>query len=295
VSARGLLVAGSIALDRLEGPFGTVSDELGGSAVYFSLAASLILPVEVVAPVGRDSVTRLEAALGGRQIDLRRLAVLDAPTYRWQARQVEGRNQDLGSQDSIYDAWEPELPPGFTGWVFVGSMRPDRQVQAARQAARASLLAADAMRSYLVSAPKEAHELLELSSWFFCNHEEFAALGGDPAEPDQARVRWGLDGLVVKAGPGGVAAYTAKGYTAAPALSARPVVDTTGAGDALAGAMLARWLQLEGRSDTLGEALAWGVACASITIEGIGVRALAATTPAELRERATEVAALSRR
>jgi len=31
-----LLVAGSIALDTLEGPFGRVTGELGGSALYFA-------------------------------------------------------------------------------------------------------------------------------------------------------------------------------------------------------------------------------------------------------------------
>ena len=39
-----LVVAGSIALDTLEGPFGRVTGELGGSALYFALAASLLGP-----------------------------------------------------------------------------------------------------------------------------------------------------------------------------------------------------------------------------------------------------------
>jgi hypothetical protein len=96
-----LLVAGSVALDRLDGPFGEVKDELGGSAVYFALAASLVMPVRVVAPVGRDAAAAIEAIFRGRSVDLEQLAVVDALTYRWQARQVEGRNHDLGSQDTI--------------------------------------------------------------------------------------------------------------------------------------------------------------------------------------------------
>jgi sugar/nucleoside kinase (ribokinase family) len=295
VSAARLLVAGSVALDRLEGPFGEVQDELGGSAVYFALAASLVAPVELVAPVGRDAAATVEAAFRGRAVDLTRLTVLEAPTYRWQARQIEGRNQDLGSQDSIYDLWRPELTSGPYDWVFIGSMRPDRQVQAARQAATARLLAADAMRSYLVAAPAEARTLLDLCSWFFCNSEEFAVLSGDHGDPQVARARWGLEGLVIKAGPQGVAAYTADGRLSSPALLTRPVVDTTGAGDALAGGMLARWRQLGGKPEGLADALSWGVACASIAIEGIGVRALAAATPERLQSRVAELAALSPR
>jgi sugar/nucleoside kinase (ribokinase family) len=294
VSGSGLLVAGSIALDRLDGPFGSVSDELGGSALYFSLAASLLGPVRIVAPVGKDAVEAVKDVLGDRQVDLSGLSVFDSPTYRWQARQVDGRNQDLGSRDNIYDSWRPQLPEGFDGWVFVGSMRPDRQVEAAEQASGAMLLAADAMRSYLVAAPRQAQRLLQICGWFFCNHEEFEALGGNRRDPEVCRSEWGLEGLVVKSGPEGVAAYTSAGRVAVPALKRRPLIDTTGAGDALAGGMLGRWLETGGRPDGLGDALCWGVACASIAIEEIGVRSLVAATREEVAERAGEVAALSR-
>ncbi|MBO0704317.1 MAG: hypothetical protein J2P39_03265, partial [Candidatus Dormibacteraeota bacterium] len=49
----------------------------------------------------------------------------------------------------------------------------------------------------------------------------------------------------------------------------------TGAGDCLAGAMLARWLDLDADPDKLPEALRWGVAAATIAISDVGVRAIA--------------------
>ncbi len=122
-----LLVIGSVALDTRDGPFGKVHEELGGSAVYFALAASLIVPVAVSAPVGRDGAEQVTRAFEGRPIDTSFLRVIDAPTYRWKAHQEHGRNLDLGSVDRIYDRWEPEIPPDFAGWAFIGSMRPDRQ------------------------------------------------------------------------------------------------------------------------------------------------------------------------
>lgn len=283
----GLLVAGSIALDTLDGPFGHVEEEPGGSALYFALAASLIVPVQLVAPVGRDDVELVKQAVGSRPIDLRFLDVLDAPTYRWRAHQERGRNIDQGSQDSIYDLWEPGLPEAYTGWSFVGSVRPDRQAQLAAGLAASGLLAADAMLSYVRPKPAAAGEVLRRASWYFCNHEEFAALGG--AEPQEFRRRWSLDGLVVKAGALGVTAYTASGAMHVPALTARPVVDTTGAGDAVAAGMLARWLSTGGEPDALRDSLAWGVACASITIEDIGVRGIARATREQLESRVEEV------
>jgi hypothetical protein len=43
-----LLVVGSVALDTVETPFGRVEDALGGSATFFSAAASLFHPVQLV-------------------------------------------------------------------------------------------------------------------------------------------------------------------------------------------------------------------------------------------------------
>jgi hypothetical protein len=266
-----------------------VTGELGGSAVYFALAASLVAPVRVLAPVGTDAVERVRAALVGRAIDLAGLQVLDAPTYRWSARSVAGRNQDLGNRDSIYDAWRPVPPAGFGGWAFAGSMRPDRQLQVVEGLRGAELVAADAMLSYTAAQPGFLPGILEAVGWFFCNHPEFEALGG--AEPDAFRRRWGLAGLVLKDGPRGVTAYSGLGSEHVAAVGDRPVVDTTGAGDTLAGGMLARWRATGGRTDGLREALRWGVACASLAIEAVGIEGIARATPEMLAERLEEVPA----
>jgi sugar/nucleoside kinase (ribokinase family) len=282
-----LLVVGSVALDTRDGPFGKVDEELGGSAVYFALAASLILPVKLAGPVGADGADRVAQAFKGRPIDTTFLKVIEAPTYRWRAHQEHGHNVDLGSSDDIYDSWEPAVPPGFAGWVFVGSMRPDRQAEVTKMLSGAQLLAADAMLSYLQERPPEARDVLRRSSWYFCNHDEFTALGGRDAE--EFRRQWWLDGLVLKGGPKGVTAYTADGAVSVPALTDRPALDTTGAGDAVAGGMFARWLSTGGDRGGLQDALVCGVACASLVIESIGVRGIASATPDLLEKRMAEV------
>ena len=290
---RQLLVAGSVALDTRDGPFGKVEETLGGSAVYFALAASLIVPVKVVAPVGIDGAKRVAQAFSGRLIDIETLQILKAPTYRWRAHQEHGRNVDLGSSDNIYDSWAPSLPEGFDGWAFVGSMRPDRQAQLMKMLGGVEVLAADAMLSYVLARPPEARDVLRRAGWFFCNQEEFAALGG--TDPDEFRRQWWLQGIVVKAGALGVVAYMEDQVVRVPALTDRPIVDTTGAGDALAGGMLARWLSTGGLRGGLQDALVWGVACASITISAIGVKGIAGATRKELDERVAEVEERMRR
>jgi sugar/nucleoside kinase (ribokinase family) len=288
-----LLVAGSVALDTRDGPFGKVVDTLGGSAVYFALAASLIVPVRVLAPVGVDGAKRVMQAFSGRAIDSEMLQILEAPTYRWRAHQDHGHNIELGSRDDIYDSWTPTPPADFAGWAFVGSMRPDHQAELMALLGGAQLLGADAMLSYVKARPPQVRDVLRRAGWFFCNQEEFAALGGK--DPEEFRRQWWLQGLVVKAGVNGLIAYTEYGAMHIPALTERTVVDTTGAGDALAGGMLARWSTTGGQPGGLQDALVWGVACASISIESVGVKGIAKATRAELDERVSEVEECLRR
>jgi sugar/nucleoside kinase (ribokinase family) len=275
-----LLVAGSIAIDSLQG--GRITGELGGSALYFSLAASLLGPVWMVAPVGRDAEERVRERLAAREdIVTAGLEVVDAPTYRWFAEDVHGRNVDLGSRDSIYDAWSPRPPAGYRGWAFLGSMRPDRQLEAAQALAGCGLLSADAMRSYVESGPADALGVIARCDWYFANEEELAVLSCE-SDPGEFRRHHSLAGLVVKRGPGGATVYTEAGEHHEPAMFEPPAVDTTGAGDALAGAMLARWLELEGRPEDLAQALRWGIAAATIAISDIGQRALLRATRPDL-------------
>jgi sugar/nucleoside kinase (ribokinase family) len=287
-----LLVVGSVALDDLTGPFGAVTGEPGGSAVYFALAAALFGPVAVHAPVGRDQAERFRALLtgGAHPIDVSGLVVVEAPTYRWRARQAAGSNIDRGSHDTVYDHWRPSPPPAFAGWAFLGSMRSDRQAEAAAGLPAARLFG-DSMRSYVTSLPDQAAELLRRCRWFFANEQELAALGGNPAAADQFRRRVALEGLVMKSGAGGATVYQETGSIHVPALKSRPVVDVTGAGDALAGGMLARWLALGGGAEAVHDALLHGTACASIAIGDIGVRALARARPIDVEERVAELRA----
>ena len=70
-----LLVVGSVALDSIFTPFGETADALGGSAVYFSVAGSLLHPVQVVGVVGGDyPVNELERLGGARHRLVRRRA-----------------------------------------------------------------------------------------------------------------------------------------------------------------------------------------------------------------------------
>ena len=65
-----ILVVGSVAFDSVETPLGKAERVLGGSASFFSVAASFFVPVNLVAVVGTDFGEKELAAFAGRTIDL---------------------------------------------------------------------------------------------------------------------------------------------------------------------------------------------------------------------------------
>ena len=83
-----ILVVGSIALDSVETPFGKVDNALGGSALYFSNAASLFSPVNIVGVVGNDFDFAEIDYLKAKGCDFSGMTVETGETFRLKADQV---------------------------------------------------------------------------------------------------------------------------------------------------------------------------------------------------------------
>src|SRR5689334_25293189 len=88
-----LLVVGSVALDSLETPFGRREDVLGGSATYFSTAASFFGPVRLVGVAGEDFPEEHVRFLQERGVDTAGLERAAGRTFRWKGRYEFDLNQ----------------------------------------------------------------------------------------------------------------------------------------------------------------------------------------------------------
>src|SRR5260221_13886984 len=65
-----VLVVGSAALDSVETPFGKADNVVGGSGTFFSAAASLLAPVQLVGVVGDDYPLEQLEPLRQRRVDM---------------------------------------------------------------------------------------------------------------------------------------------------------------------------------------------------------------------------------
>src|SRR3972149_297867 len=78
-----LLVVGSVAFDSVRTPFGEVEDILGGSATYFSTAASYFTDVNLVAVGGEYFPAQHLNFLKSRGINTEGLEKQAGKTFRW--------------------------------------------------------------------------------------------------------------------------------------------------------------------------------------------------------------------
>ena len=92
-----LLVVGSVALDSVFTPFGQTADALGGSAVHFSVAASLLHPVRVVGVIGDDFPVDQLDRLTGRGIDWSGVERVRGESFRWKGKY----SYDLQSREKL--------------------------------------------------------------------------------------------------------------------------------------------------------------------------------------------------
>ena len=242
-----LTVAGTVCLDDVTTPAGRRTEQQGGSAVFAALAAAPRVPVHLVAVVGEDGVASMDAALAGTDVDRTGLVIAPGRTRRWRAvhdfeRWVTATEE---SDEGACDDWEPSVPATAAAAevLFLGSMAPHQQL-AVLAASRARLVASDTMTVHIADDAERVWRVVEASHVVFLNRSELAALTGI-AEASWREAAAGLIGrgrvraVVVKAGPLGAAVVTADGIVEREAHPVGAVVDPTGAGDSVAGAMLA--------------------------------------------------------
>jgi sugar/nucleoside kinase (ribokinase family) len=287
-----LLVVGSVALDSIVTPFGEVTDALGGSAVYFSTAASLLTGVRVVGVVGSDYPMAELRKLTPRGVDLSGVEQAPGESFRWKGKY----SFDLSSRETletrlgVFADFKPKLPPGFadTPFVFLGNIHPDLQLGVLDQIREPVLVACDTMNYWIDSARDRLMEVLRRVDLLIVNDEEIRQLSGDWNVHRAAR--WVLDRgpsrVVVKRGEHGALLVEAGRSFFCPAYPLEEVFDPTGAGDAFAGGFLGYIARTgDASSGGLRRGMVYGAAMGSFAVSRFGIGGFDEVTPASLHER----------
>ena len=277
-----LTVVGSIALDTVETPVGKNVEGLGGSAVYFSLAAQHFSPVHLVGVVGEDFPAAHVELLASKDINTDGLERVPGRTFRWSGRYHADVNfrDTLDTQLNVFESFHPKLPEAARAnkFLFLGNIHPALQLEVLGQT-RHSFVALDSMNLWIEIALEDLKKVLAKVDCLILNDSEAKLLTDETNLRRAARkIRdLGPATVVIKKGEHGAMLFSEDGKVfSMPALPLEDVVDPTGAGDSFAGGFMGHIAHTGDTSaENLRRAMVYGSACASHTCEAFGPDRLA--------------------
>jgi sugar/nucleoside kinase (ribokinase family) len=295
-----ILVVGSVAYDTVRTPFGEVTEVLGGSAVYFSVAAAFFADVRLVAVVGEDFAEEHLQLLRERGVDLEGLSRVPGRTFRWRGEYGFDLNEakTLETHLNVFATFRPRIPPAYRECevVFLANIDPDLQREVLGQVAAPRLVAADTMNFWIMGKPESLRETLKQVHTLLINDAEARMLAGEPNLVKAARklLSWGPQSLVIKRGEYGALMFSDGWWFSAPALPLEQILDPTGAGDSFAGGFLGYLANTGNFSlDNIRKAVIMGSVMASFAVEDFSLNRLTRLTYPEIEARYREFKALA--
>jgi sugar/nucleoside kinase (ribokinase family) len=288
-----ILVVGSVAYDTVSTPKGKREKILGGSANYFSVAASLFAPIRVVGVIGDDYKAEDKQILESRKVDLRGLQQVAGKTFHWEGKYEKDMNEaiTLATHLNVFENFHPTIPAEYrdSKVVFLANIDPPLQLQVLEQVKSPRLVAADTMNYWIKSKKTELLKVLEKIDVLLINEAELRDLTGSYNTIRAAKdvMAMGPKVVVIKRGEYGFILFNENRYFILPAFPVDEVVDPTGAGDTFAGGFLGYLAKL-GRDFTredLKQACVHGCLLASFTVQDFGLEGIRRVTMSELDSR----------
>jgi sugar/nucleoside kinase (ribokinase family) len=294
-----ILAVGSVAFDNIATPSGRADNVVGGSATYFSLAASYFTDVRVVAVVGDDFTAEHESILKKHGVDTRGIEHAKGKTFRWGGQYLDNLNEAKTdfTELNVFEKFQPRIPGEYrdSQFLFLGNIHPSLQAAVRRELATVKLTGGDTMNFWIQGANQELRDTLRLVNILLINDGEAKMLAQEPSLPRAARkvLAMGPQALVIKHGEYGATIFFREGAFGvgkhpfrAPALPIEEVKDPTGAGDSFAGGFMGYIAsQPELNREVIKRALFYGGVMGSFAVERFGTERLQSLTRNEIDAR----------
>lgn len=288
-----ILVVGTVAFDSIKTPFGTADHCIGGSATYFSVAASFFSEVDLIAVVGDDFGDEDMAIFHGRKIGLAGLQkVPGAKTFFWRGEYGFDLNaaQTKETQLNVIADFHPKLTKAQQSpdVLFLANIHPELQMDVLTQTHRPRIVALDTMNLWIDISRPALERVFSQVDLVIVNEGEARQFTGEPNIIKAARmiINLGPQTLVIKRGEYGSMMITRDAVFAAPAYPLENVFDPTGAGDTFAGGFLGYLASRREMNDKeLRRAIVFGSVLASFTVEKFSLDRLREITLDDIYER----------
>ncbi len=289
-----LLVTGSIAIDTVKSPYGVSENCIGGSAMYFCMAASFFCPVRLIGAIGSDCPFDLAEVFAGRDVDLAGLEIrAHSKTFRWGGSypdNMDDRRTDYLELNVLAED-PPKVPDSFkdSKYVFLANTTPSLQLQVLEQIPESVFVAADTMDCWIEGHFDNLEILLKKINCLIINEDEARLLAKEHnlIKAAEKILGMGAEVVIIKKGQSGsVMCNDQDDKFILPAYPATEVKDPTGAGDSFAGGLMG-YIAQTGKTDfaTLKTAIAYGTVAASFTIADFSVNGLTSIDRSDIDSR----------
>ena len=289
-----LLVTGSIGIDTVKTPHGHSTDCIGGSAIYFTMAASFFSHVRFIGVVGSDCPFDIPHVFVGRDVDLGGLEIRKtSKTFRWAGTYKETMDDRVTDSIELNVLAEhpPVVPKAFADsrFVFLANTAPRLQIELLNQIESPVFVAADTMDCWITDHLADLRELMTRIHCLIINADEAKLLARqfNLVRAGEQILGMGPAVVIIKKGESGSLLCMKDGSRfVLPAFPAAEVIDPTGAGDSFAGGFMG-YLAGARKTDfgALKTAVAYGTVVASFTIAGFSLNGLTNITRKDIDNR----------
>lgn len=288
-----ILVVGSVALDTIKTPFGHAAEVLGGSATYFSYAASFFSPVRLVAAVGADFPRKHLDLLKTRPIDLDGLQKDSGKTFRWTGFYESDMNaaKTVATELNVLETFRPVVPKHYarTPHVFLANIGPDTQLELLDSMEKPRLVGCDTMNLWISTKADSLNRLLKRVDAFLLNDSEARQFTGitNLIKAAYDLLKRGPSVIVIKKGEHGAILATKDFCFVSPAYPVEDVFDPTGAGDCFAGGFFSSLVATGQPIDetALRRSVIFGTVMASFNVESFSLDRLTRLTKDDILSR----------
>ena len=283
-----ILAVGSIALDSLQTPNGNRSGLVGGSATYFSIAASRYTTVNAVGVVGSDFPQIGWDLFSQHKINTENVQVVNGKTFSWGGKY----NEDYSARETqftdlgVFETFSPTISSGVNSkYVFLGNIQPSLQSLVKRQVATDTILVLDTMNLWIDNNLKEVLEVISDIDVFLLNDEEALLLTKQNSlkAAGEKLLTMGPKTVIIKQGAHGSTMFNNNQCIYVPSVPNITVLDPTGAGDSFAGGFVG--YLAKHNNDDFFNAIIHGTAIASFTVSGFGVEGLVGSASSNITDR----------
>ncbi|HZX20423.1 MAG TPA: PfkB family carbohydrate kinase [archaeon] len=298
-----IVIVGSIALDDVKTPFGEVSNALGGSAIYASLACSLFEKPGVVGVIGNNFPKEHLDLLSSKGIDINGIEKrANQKSFFWKGSYGLDLNvaKTIRTELNVLKDYEPKLPKEYreADFLFLGNIDPDQQLNVLSQMKRRpSFVLADTMNLWIDAKRDKVLEVVKKADLVLLNDGEARQLFRTNSLVKAAREILNRHSkmAVIKKGEHGCIMFTNAKHFSCPGYPLENVLDPTGSGDSFGGALIGYLAKTNNFSEAnMRKGIVYASCVASFNAEGFSVEKLKRIALKDVESRYREFAEIVR-